>query len=62
MTDSTVYEIWDTDTFNLLGAYIGKDRVEQVAIMFTDRGRRVRTVDTGLTKEEYNQDKKGVLP
>lgn len=58
----TVYEVWDTDTFNLLGAYVGEERAIKAALQLRKKAqRRVKVSDTGMTKKEYNEDKKGMI-
>jgi hypothetical protein len=56
-----VYEVWDTDTYNLLGAYVGKERAENCYRLFEKQGRRPNIKDTGMTKQEYSANKKGML-
>jgi len=58
----TVHEVWDTDTYNLTGAYVGYEKAVTVASMLRKKAqRRVKIVDTGKTKAQYNADKKGIL-
>jgi hypothetical protein len=51
----TVYEVWDTDTFNLFGTYTMYERAERVVRAADAAGRRFNIKDTGLTKAEYNK-------
>lgn len=58
---STVYEVWDTDTYNLLGAYVGEEKAMNAVRLFEKHGRRPNIKDTKMTKQQYNADKKGML-
>jgi len=60
--EQTVYEVWDTDTFSLYGAYVGQDRALEIAAKLADQyDMRVNVKNTKLTKQQYNEDKKGIL-
>lgn len=59
---ATVHEVWDSDTYNLIGAYVGEERAIKAALQIRKKAqRRVKVKDTGMTKAEYNADKKGML-
>ena len=59
---ATVHEVWDTDTYNLIGSYVGEERAIKAALQLRKKAqRRVKVKDTGMTKAEYNADKKGML-
>lgn len=62
MNEQTVFEVWNTDTYSLIGSYVGQERALDVASKMSDEySMRVNVKNTGKTKQEYNKDKKGML-
>ncbi len=52
---NTVCEVWCTDTFNLLGRFVGRHKAEEFVKLMEAEGRRPGPIhDTGMTKQEFN--------